>query len=34
MCISCVTANTSIRYVAMAWKDPQNITDELKPEKS
>ena len=26
--------NVYARYVAIAWNDPQNITDELKPEKS
>lgn len=34
MCKSRTVAKSYVRYVAMAWKDPQNITDELKPEKS
>jgi hypothetical protein len=30
-----LTIDLNIRYIALAWKDPQNITDVLspKPEK-
>ncbi|KAK3708669.1 hypothetical protein LTR37_011391 [Vermiconidia calcicola] len=28
-----VARGSHTKYVAMAWKDPNNITDELKPEK-
>jgi hypothetical protein len=29
-----VLANRRFRYIAIAWKDANNITDELKEEKS